>query len=154
MSSFRLPRPTPCSASLPAENSFNTLTLAQVKTLVEQKGADVNELSPDFQLNFLQQCIAEEFTLHEENEFKSIVEYLLEKKVDIDHRAKNGETALYFAIIEDQFDLAELLLKRGADKTIGDNEGKTPYDILHNFNPTVMSESYAQGRQDMLSLLK
>ena len=45
--------------------------------------------------------------------------YLLERGVDINYQDKNGATALYTAVHWQRFELAELLLSKGANPNIG-----------------------------------
>ena len=45
--------------------------------------------------------------------------YLIERGVDVNYRDKNGATALYTAVHWQRFELAELLLSKGADPNIG-----------------------------------
>ncbi|XP_046654818.1 ankyrin-1-like [Daphnia pulicaria] len=42
---------------------------------------------------------------------------------------ENGRTALYYAIIDKNVETVRYLLEKGADPTIGDNEGTTPFHV-------------------------
>ena len=62
-----------------------------------------------------------------------VVRYLLTTGVNIDHVNKLGWTALLEAVILGDGsavyqEIVTLLVEGGADKTIGDNEGRTPLD--------------------------
>lgn len=53
---------------------------------------------------------------------------------DINHRGENGVTALHIAVAQGNFDLVEVLLGNGADKSIEDYAGRTPHDIARQTN--------------------
>jgi ankyrin repeat protein len=57
------------------------------------------------------------------------VDRLLDASADVNARGNKGCTALTTALIEERWDVAELLLERGADPRIADNQNNTP--ILH-----------------------
>jgi ankyrin repeat protein len=48
---------------------------------------------------------------------------------DINCREENGRTPLHFAMIPINVETARYLLEKGADPTIGDNEGTTPFHL-------------------------
>ena len=48
---------------------------------------------------------------------------LLDAKADIDHQSEAGNTALFFACQCSNIEVAQLLLERGADKTLKNNRG-------------------------------
>ena len=50
-------------------------------------------------------------------------------RTDINHRGENGITALHIATIQGYTHLVKVLLEYGADKTITDHSGRTPYEI-------------------------
>ena len=52
-----------------------------------------------------------------------MAELLLDAKVDVNHQTNNGSTALMFACKYSKVEVAKLLLERGADKTLRDNNG-------------------------------
>jgi len=56
------------------------------------------------------------------------VELLLDAGADINARHEGGDTALHHALRMGHFSVARLLLARGADQTIRNNEGKLPRD--------------------------
>ena len=53
----------------------------------------------------------------------AVAELLLDAKVDVNHQTNNGSTALMFACKYSNVEVAKLLLERGADKTLRDNNG-------------------------------
>ncbi|HRQ69358.1 MAG TPA: ankyrin repeat domain-containing protein [bacterium] len=57
------------------------------------------------------------------------INQLLEHKADPDHRINSGATALMFAVEKDFTEIAELLLKNGADPTITRDDGAMPLDF-------------------------
>ena len=54
--------------------------------------------------------------------------------IDPNHRGENGVTALHIATVRGYTHLIELLLQGGADKTIKDDAGRTPYQIAQQQN--------------------
>jgi ankyrin repeat protein len=54
---------------------------------------------------------------------------LINKQVDINGRDKNGQTALHFAVRGNRVDNVRYLLENGADRTIRDQNGLTPYQV-------------------------
>ncbi len=62
-----------------------------------------------------------------------VLEILIQNGANLNHKSKNGSTALTsFASELDCEDNIELLLKNGADKTIVDNQGQSPADIANS----------------------
>ena len=57
---------------------------------------------------------------------KDFVSLLLEKKVNSELKANNGNTALLFAIDKSRFEIVNLLIESGANIIISNNEGITP----------------------------
>lgn len=57
-----------------------------------------------------------------------LLDYLLEKKCDIEAHTKRGETALMWAAIHQQLDCVKLLLSRGADLHKQDENGQRALD--------------------------
>ncbi|WP_297204616.1 ankyrin repeat domain-containing protein [uncultured Brachyspira sp.] len=59
------------------------------------------------------------------------IKYLVERlKIDIDAQDDDGWTALYYAAANNKKDAYKLLLKLGADKSITNNDGLKPADVL------------------------
>jgi hypothetical protein len=68
-----------------------------------------------------------------------LVKYFLNKRLDPNNLNKDGQTPLHIAIKEGNPEIAELLIKSGANINIKDNEGKKPFDygskeIIRYFN--------------------
>jgi hypothetical protein len=61
--------------------------------------------------------------------FTEVVEFLIEHRIDIDLRDKNGYTALHFAAIGRAVTCARRLLSAGADTDIVDARGRTARDV-------------------------
>ena len=68
---------------------------------------------------------------------------LTDPRTDINHRGENGVTALHIATVQSDSKLVKLLLEHGADKTITDHSGRTPYEIARQM-----------GQLNLLNLLK
>ncbi len=54
---------------------------------------------------------------------------LLSQELDVNIGDRNGETALYKAVRENDRDSVKALLKVNADWSIADNTGRTPLDL-------------------------
>ena len=60
---------------------------------------------------------------------RKICEMVLERGANINHTNKQGNTALHFAFAYDPSgQLAEYLIDKGADDTIANKAGATPYE--------------------------
>lgn len=60
---------------------------------------------------------------------KKICEMALAHGADVNHQNKQGNTALHFAFTYDPTgQLAEFLIEKGADDTLRNAAGATPYD--------------------------
>eukprot|EP01102_Stenamoeba_stenopodia_P021797 TRINITY_DN8881_c0_g1_i3.p1 TRINITY_DN8881_c0_g1~~TRINITY_DN8881_c0_g1_i3.p1 ORF type:complete len:410 (+),score=145.96 TRINITY_DN8881_c0_g1_i3:148-1377(+) len=67
---------------------------------------------------------------------KEVVEALLAANVDINDKATdNGSTALHTAAANKKFDVIELLVKKGADRSIKDNNNKTAHEVFKETFP-------------------
>lgn len=85
-----------------------------------------------------------------QNNDYSLVENLL-NNVNIDYKDKNGKTALFYAVLEHNIDLCNLLIEKGANPYIKDDRNLMPihyavltnnYDIInlfyeHNFKYSI-----------------
>ena len=126
---------------------------ARLESLLEW-GANVNEVENEFHLNLLQKCIIDDYSLDGEHgaAFAKIVDKLLDYGIDLNHQDVDGCTALHFAICEEQYNLAEILIKNGANPAITDKRGETAWDDLKNLrNPDPLK---ASERQDLLHLIE
>ena len=56
------------------------------------------------------------------------VKLLLDAGADVDAKHEGGDTALHHALRMSHFSVARLLLSRGADQSIRNNDGKLPRD--------------------------
>ncbi len=64
-----------------------------------------------------------------QNRNKKLVEMLLLRGANINHQNAAGNTALHYAIaLDPEGSLAEYLIEHGADDTIENVDGLTPYD--------------------------
>ena len=57
------------------------------------------------------------------------LDVLLRHRAALDHTNNNGWTPLYHAAVHGRAEIVELLLYLGADDTIADGEGRTPFDV-------------------------
>lgn len=63
-----------------------------------------------------------------------------DSRTRLDHRGENGVTALHIATARGHVNLAEMLLDNGADSSLQDEVGRTPYQIaLKNNDPELLA---------------
>ena len=91
--------------------------------LVENAGVDrvdSNGLTP------LMFCI--------QNERSKMIDYLLEKEIDINRQDNVGNTALFYAVFKskDKIGLIEKLLKKGADMNMANKAGVSPLSLANS----------------------
>jgi ankyrin repeat protein len=83
--------------------------------------------------------------------------YLIEKGIDIDYRDKSGGTALQAAVHWNNFEVAEVLLKRGADPNLGSEKSFLNIPLIsatfkQNEKMIVMLISYGANVEEALAL--
>lgn len=61
-------------------------------------------------------------------------EILKAHELDINHRSKDGSTALLLAVSIEEFDMAKLLITYGANVNIADNESVSPLHVAIQFD--------------------
>lgn len=62
---------------------------------------------------------------------KRIMEMLVDRGANVNHQNKTGNTALHYAMAYDpEGKIGEYLIEKGADDTIANAHGLTPYDGL------------------------
>lgn len=95
----------------------NLCSKGSVETLIEgvAAGADVRLLNPNGGSTLLQAATYGNVP---------IMGYLIEQKLDINAQSNGGNTALHAAACMGFYDAAQLLLEKGADRTIQNKEGK------------------------------
>jgi ankyrin repeat protein len=59
---------------------------------------------------------------------KVIIEKLISKKADLDQQDIQGKTALIYAAFNNNFEIAQFLVKAGANSKLADNEKRTALD--------------------------
>ena len=143
----------------PKKSLFSVLTVMdslklEYLELQLKSGANVNETEPEFNLNFLQKCIIDEFSIHgkEGEEFAKMIQLLLDYGIDVNHQDIDGCTALHFAIGEEHYEVAKILLKNGANPAIVDKRGETALDDLNNL--VGQDPLKVEQRQEMLLFLQ
>lgn len=60
---------------------------------------------------------------------KGVIKELIRAGADINEKNKNGDTALHFALINGNVEVARFLVKKGADYQAVNNKGKSPMEI-------------------------
>jgi ankyrin repeat protein len=73
--------------------------------------------------------------------YKIIVEELIKAGVDINKTYSSKTTALYYAVIQNNPEIAELLLNNNADISIKDNNDKTAFDYIYNIHDKTKREN-------------
>lgn len=61
--------------------------------------------------------------------FATLVKFLVEHRVDLDARDRNGFTPLHFVALSRSTECAKILLQAGADREVVNSFGKTPEEI-------------------------
>lgn len=110
--------------SLDPDTVFSQARNGRLKRLIESvdAGFDINAEDDKGNTLLLLAC---------QNINVKMVEYLLAKRATINHKNAQGNTALHFAMAYDaEGKLGEFLIARGADDTIENSFGLTPYDGL------------------------
>ncbi|MCC9656900.1 ankyrin repeat domain-containing protein [Rhodopirellula halodulae] len=107
--------------------------LAGVKRIASQ-GVDVADVD-EYKRNAMQMAAFDGHT--------PVVEWLLSKDVQVDHRDSFGRTALMYACTADNAETVKLLLDHGADVNLVDNE--------ENFSPLMFAA--AEGQLEVVELL-
>lgn len=125
-----------------------SIQLARLECMLKW-GVNVNETETEFNLNFLQKCILEELP---EELISKIISLLHAQGIDVNHQALDGCTALHFAICDELYDVAKILLAHGANLAIMDKRNETAYDDLMNLTNANLEK--INQREEMLQLLK
>ncbi|RXG32334.1 ankyrin repeat domain-containing protein [Leeuwenhoekiella marinoflava] len=58
-----------------------------------------------------------------------VMQWLIDKGLDVDHKNKGGKTPLLLAVENNQFDSVQLLLENGADTSVKDKSGNSIFHI-------------------------
>lgn len=58
-----------------------------------------------------------------------IIDFLIEKDAFVNHALTNGDTPLHLAVLHGRVEVAESLIRAGADVNARNAEGKTPFDL-------------------------
>merc|ERR1719323_390128 len=100
--------------------------LLQVSAECQSLGCDLTDPLPnsEFQETSLHHAISQETggSLH-------IVDFLVQNSCSLDRKTKEGNTPLYYCVIQNQPEAMRLLLRSGASADLPNNNGKTPLNI-------------------------
>jgi ankyrin repeat protein len=99
-----------------------------LKFLLSYKGIKVDYvIEKDNKMNLLIHIIAK----HGNSGFaSSMVESLLEEKIDVNFQDQQGDTALHWAVYYSHWALVKILLSNGANPSIYNGEGKIAFDEI------------------------
>lgn len=100
--------------------------MAIVQTLVEKYEADVNAQDSTSKRTPLHELVVFAQNI---SEFTSFFWILKKHGVDLDIQDDDGKTALHLAYEEGKSEIVNLLIENGADTTIRDLKGKTPFEL-------------------------
>lgn len=96
-------------------------TAVEVTNFLLDKGVDVNRAD-----NYGNTALL----LHADRHCnKGVIKELIRAGADINAKNKNGDTALHFALINGNSEVARFLIKKGADYRAVNNKGKSPMEI-------------------------
>ena len=110
--------------------------LERVKTLVGQ-GADVNAMNRMKMTPLLVAAM---------NNRTEVCKFLADKGATLDTKSgMGGQTALYYAVEKNNKDLAEFLVKKGADVNIATTRGENPFSLAKKMGNTEMADFLAKN---------
>lgn len=110
-----------------AKNGWSALMISAAKGYAEiTKELLDNEADPNLQDVYFWSPLMR--AVYEDRE-KIVALLLADPKTNPNHRGENGVSALHIATVQGYTHLVELLLDGGADKTIKDHAGRTPYQV-------------------------
>lgn len=95
--------------------------------LLLEHGADLNSMNEALQTPFFLSAISYDSQFR--NKTQPVLKHLLSRGAMIDVQDINGRTSLYFVVKNEDAMLARFLLENGADPTIADNAGDSPYKL-------------------------
>lgn len=90
--------------------------------MIEKRKPDLNKQTGPNKLSPLKIAIL--------NAKKEILEELVKHDIDINQKDNQGNTALHYAALTKNYDKMKILLENGANKSIKNNEGITPFDLV------------------------
>ncbi|PJZ69673.1 hypothetical protein CH373_09250 [Leptospira perolatii] len=122
----------------------STTSLDIIKAL-EAKGASLKVKGKNGKTPLMLAC---------KNDSVDIIHYLLDKGLDVTAKDSEGTTVLMYAASGPSApELIELLLKKGADKKVKNEAGKTAFDLAKS-ERTATFEPYIKYKEEVMKLLK
>jgi ankyrin repeat protein len=73
---------------------------------------------------------------------------LVEKGLDVNAVCKDGDTPVHYAACQGEKECVEALAAAGADLTIKDNDGETPYKVAHKSVKKLIKDLIAKAQGD------
>ena len=73
---------------------------------------------------------------------------LLEKGLDVNAVCKDGDTPVHYAACQGERECVEALAAAGADLTIKDHDGETPYKVAHKSVKRLVKDLIAKANGD------
>eukprot|EP01098_Paradermamoeba_levis_P002911 TRINITY_DN1378_c0_g1_i2.p1 TRINITY_DN1378_c0_g1~~TRINITY_DN1378_c0_g1_i2.p1 ORF type:complete len:305 (-),score=36.28 TRINITY_DN1378_c0_g1_i2:30-944(-) len=87
-------------------------------------------------------CLADKTALHyiaSRGKWIEVVKYLITSGIELDATERRGQTALHHAVINNNLRITKLLIARGSDLMIRDQNMKTPLDLAQESNVEFIS---------------
>lgn len=95
--------------------------------LLLEHGADINSLNEALQTPFFVSAISYDGQFR--NKTQPVLKHLLSRGAMIDMQDTNGRTPLYFVVKNEDAMMVRFLLDNGADPSVTDNDGDSPYKL-------------------------
>lgn len=102
---------------------------AELIRLLVARGLDVNAVEDHFHDTPLEYAVGDDK--------REAVAALLEAGADVNHQDVSGRTFLHSAVFGKHVNILRMLLAAGADPTITDIKGQTPFDVARAQNPAL-----------------
>ena len=109
---------------------------------------DVNSaLCNSFEVEFENDCIPLIYAAKHNN--LKLTKYFIRKKIDVNKKDRRGYTALMYAVLNQNFDIINLLYDKGADFYIENENNNSAYDLvwIHNKYPFAFHKEEIEIRE-------
>ncbi|XP_066933260.1 uncharacterized protein [Clytia hemisphaerica] len=83
-------------------------------------------------------------------DFCDVIEYLTSQQFDINVLNENAFTPLHFAVNSNNMKAAAVLIEKGGDLMLKDNNGNTPFDLVKNFEHWIAYPLFDETTKELL----